>query len=109
FERKCLQTTGVEPVRCDFESGEAKPRVVVVGDGMAANLVPGFVGAAKLKGWQVTTFVKDSCLFSTRPVFSRSAGGPFDDCVRWSENVRKELVQMKPDIVLQAQSYIYRR
>mgnify|MGYP003583685340 CR=1 FL=1 len=109
FERKCLQIEGSAPLSCDFGTEAAGPRIAIVGDGMAASIVPAVLVGAESRGWRVSTFLKDSCLFSTKSVYNRRVAGPLLDCDAWSSNVRKSLLELRPDIVVVVQSAVYRK
>lgn len=108
FADKCLQTKGQDVVSCQYGAQGATVHIAVVGDGAAANAVPAINAAAQGQGWRITTYFKDSCLFSTKPVYSKAVDGGFLDCVDWSRNVLGRLEADRPDIVLVAQSPLYR-
>lgn len=108
FAGHCLHSGKEAVIACEFSAEEPLLDVAIVGDGMAANLVPALVDAGKEGKWRVTTYLKDSCLFSVGPVFSRVSGGDFVECQEWSASVLEKLGKNKPDVVLVAQSPIYR-
>ena len=108
FADKCIRISGATVAECDYGPATALRHVVVVGDSMAANLLPALVAVGASKGWKVTAMVKDSCLFSQTAVYNRLAGGAFEDCRAWSLAVRQRLSEIHPDAVLVAQSPNYR-
>lgn len=109
FEQKCLHIGRGEADSCEFGVSAADIHVAVVGDGMAANLLPALVVAADARRWKLTTFLKDSCLFSKRSVYNRRVDGVFADCDAWNSNVIESLLKLKPDVVVVAQSPVYRK
>lgn len=86
---------------------ETRLRIAVVGDATGANLLPALKEGAVEHGWRVETYLKESCLWSDRPVWNRKLRGAYTGCVGWSGRVARELLRSRPDVVLLAQSPTY--
>jgi len=65
-------------------------RVALVGDSHAASWFPALERAAAEQGWQLVTFLKSSCRWSTY----QDSGGPIEhaSCVSWNDQLSRELV-----------------
>lgn len=105
----CVRSSRVDSVRsCDFGVEGGQVQVAIVGDATGANLLPGLQGAAEKFDWQIRTFFKDSCVFGKTAVHHRLLKGPYTGCVEWSQRVVSALKRDMPDIILVAQSPMYR-
>lgn len=100
YARKCHQNaTGVEPAACVFGKQDAEFSVAIVGDSHAAQWVPALAQVADTNGWQMLSFTKSACPFSTASY--TDAGQPYTACNQWNEAVTKVLTgPEKPDFVL---------
>lgn len=105
----CVRSSRVDSVKsCTFGVDGGQVRVAIVGDATGANLIPGLEGAAEEFGWEIRTFFKDSCVFGRAAVHHRLLKGPYTGCVDWSQRVVSALKRDMPDIILVAQSPMYR-
>ncbi|KQY49814.1 acyltransferase family protein [Lysobacter sp. Root494] len=108
FADKCVQSLRRDQVvSCTYGEQHGQRRVVVVGDSMGANLVPGLKAAAQRNGWRLDTFFKDSCLFSATPVYNRRLKRAFGECSRWAGAVVRRLQAEPADLVVLVQSPQY--
>lgn len=109
FAQGCFSPLPSDRVEsCHFGSEGPGPRIALVGDSMAGNLVPALRGAAGSMGASVSTYLKDSCLFGSVPVYHRRLEDTFAACQRWSSAVAERLLQDPPDILVLVQSPNYR-
>jgi peptidoglycan/LPS O-acetylase OafA/YrhL len=85
-----LELTDSVPAVCDFGSTDpSAPRVALVGDSHAYQLLPTFKRIAEEKGWHLVTYLKGACPLSTTPLSTPGAFG--DACTAWREAVTKDL------------------
>lgn len=98
-ERQCfVQLNDSRPVSCEFGSKDPEaPRVALIGDSHAFQLLTTFQGIADREGWRLTTFFKGACPWSTTPL---STGGAFGAaCADWRSGVQTALEKQRFDVV----------
>jgi len=96
-----VQLNDARPVSCEFGSTASDaPRVVLIGDSHAFQLLTTFQQLAKANGWRLITFFKGACPWSTTPLATTGAFG--DACTQWRAAVTAELKASRPDVVFAA-------
>jgi peptidoglycan/LPS O-acetylase OafA/YrhL len=101
---KCIAANGQsEPYICHYGVKDASVRIAIVGDSHAVHWFPALREAAKHNGWAILGIAKSACAFGSQPVQGKR-GTSFDDCTDWSRNALELLKEVKPDLVISAQS-----
>jgi peptidoglycan/LPS O-acetylase OafA/YrhL len=96
-----VQLNDARPVSCEFGSDAPDaPRVALVGDSHAYQLLPTFQRMADENGWHLTTYFKGACPWSTTPLSTAGAFGAA--CTEWREGVRAGLADADLDAVFTA-------
>ena len=94
----------VQPKSCSWGASAAKVRIILVGDSHAAQWLPALRVIAEKRGWQLTSFTKSACgLADVEFVVGRDKR-PYESCTTWGKNVTREIVKMKPNLVITTQS-----
>lgn len=79
-------------------ASEGTSDVAVVGDSKIAQWLPALEEIGAEQGWQVTSYTKSSCSFSTAvQVLDRE---PYDSCTVWNEELATLLSETQPDVVI---------
>ncbi|WP_424935652.1 MULTISPECIES: acyltransferase family protein [Bacteria] len=93
-----VQLNDSRPESCEFGSTEENaPRVALIGDSHAYQLLPTFQGIAEREGWRLTTYFKGACPWNTTPL---STGGAFGAaCEDWRKGVADRLSAEDFDVV----------
>ena len=91
-----LNNAGV--VSCEFGSDEASaPRIALVGDSHAYQLLATFQTMADANGWHLTTYFKGACPWNATPLSTPGAFG--DACTQWREGVAASIADSQFDAV----------
>lgn len=100
-EQCFVQLTDSRPVSCTFGSDDpAAPRVALIGDSHAYQLLSTFERMADEEGWQLVTWFKGACPWNTTPLATPGAFG--DACTEWRESVSQALADADIDAVFTA-------
>ncbi len=101
-ESQCfVQLNDARPVACEFGSDAADaPRVALVGDSHAYQLLSTFQRMADENGWHLTTYFKGACPWSTTPLSTAGAFGAA--CTEWRDGVGTALAADDLDAVFTA-------
>ncbi|MGP3536528.1 acyltransferase family protein [Microbacterium sp. RD1] len=100
-EQCFVQLNDARPVSCEFGSDDPEaPRVVLIGDSHAYQLLSTFQRMADAEGWHLTTFFKGACPWSTTPLSTPGAFG--QACTAWREGVADQLAERDVDAVFTA-------
>ena len=100
-EQCFVQLQDSRPVTCDFGSDTPDaPRVLLIGDSHAFQLLSTFQRMAEANGWHLTTLFKGACPWSTTPLSTPGAFGAA--CAQWRENAKGVLAASDPDVVFTA-------
>ena len=93
-----VQLNDSRPESCEFGSKDANaPRVALIGDSHAYQLLSTFQGIAEREGWRLTTYFKGACPWNTTPL---STGGAFGAaCEEWRKGVADKLAAEDFDVV----------
>jgi peptidoglycan/LPS O-acetylase OafA/YrhL len=79
---------------CTFGE-DGGPRVALIGDSHAYQYIEAVIDLAEQNGWQLTTYLKGACPWTTAQV-----GGPSsaftDSCAAWQRNLEGELERAEP-------------
>ncbi len=101
-DQQCfVQLNDSRPVSCTFGSvASDAPRVALIGDSHAFQLLSTFQTMAEREGWALTTYFKGACPWSTTPL----AGDPAfaSACTDWRTAVAEELAGSEFDAVFTA-------
>lgn len=96
-----MQLNDPRPISCEFGSREPDaPRVLLIGDSHAHQLLSTFQSMAESEGWHLTTFFKGGCAWNTTPVDRPGAFGTA--CTQWRGDVQAQLDDMDFDVVFTA-------
>ena len=100
-ERCFVQLTDSRSVSCTFGSEDpGAPRVALIGDSHAYQLLPTFQRMADEHGWQLVTWFKGACPWSTTPLSTPGAFGAA--CTEWREGVQRAIDDADLDAVFTA-------
>ncbi len=100
-EQCFVQLTDARPVSCTFGSDEPDaPRVALVGDSHAYQLLSTFERIAEQEGWQLVTWFKGACPWNTTPLSTPGAFGAA--CTDWREGVTSAMADADLDAVFTA-------
>jgi peptidoglycan/LPS O-acetylase OafA/YrhL len=100
-EQCFVQLNDARPVSCEFGSDAADaPRVALIGDSHAYQLLSTFQRMADENGWHHTTYFKGACPWNTTPLSTPGAFG--EACTQWREGVTDALADADLDAVFTA-------
>ncbi len=100
-EQCFVQLNDARPVSCTFGSDAADaPRVALIGDSHAYQLLSTFQSMADENGWQLVTYFKGACPWNTTPLATPGAFGAA--CTEWRESVTAQLAEADMDAVFTA-------
>lgn len=100
-EQCFVQLTDSRPVSCTFGSDDPDaPRVALVGDSHAYQLLSTFQRIADEEGWQLVTWFKGACPWNTTPLSTPGAFGAA--CTEWREGVTAAMADADLDAVFTA-------
>ena len=96
-----VQLTDSRPVSCTFGSDDpGAPRVALIGDSHAYQLLSTFQRMADENGWQLVTWFKGACPWNTTPLSTPGAFGAA--CTEWRERVQNAIDDADLDAVFTA-------
>ncbi|MFB8146954.1 acyltransferase family protein [Microbacterium sp. NPDC056003] len=96
-----VQLTDARPVSCTFGSDDPDaPRVALVGDSHAYQLLSTFQRIAEDEGWQLVTWFKGACPWNSTPLSTPGAFGAA--CAEWREGVTAAMADADLDAVFTA-------
>lgn len=96
-----IQLNDSRPVSCEFGSDDpAAPRIALIGDSHAFQLLTTFQAMAEREGWHLTTYFKGACPWSTTPLATAGSFGAA--CADWRTGVAEELADADFDAVFTA-------
>ncbi|WP_396641457.1 acyltransferase family protein [Microbacterium sp.] len=97
-EQCFVQLNDSRAVTCEFGSDAADaPRVALIGDSHAFQLLSTFERIADENGWHLTTLFKGACPWSTTPLSTPGAFG--EACAQWRENAVEVLDEGDFDVI----------
>jgi peptidoglycan/LPS O-acetylase OafA/YrhL len=101
-DKQCfVQLNDARPVSCDYGSNAADaPRIVLIGDSHAFQLLTTFATLAKDNGWHLTTFFKGACPWNATPLSTPGAFGAA--CTQWRSAVASKLTALHADVIFTA-------
>lgn len=100
-EQCFVQLTDARPVSCHFGSDDPDaPRVALIGDSHAYQLLSTFQRMADENGWQLVTWFKGACPWNTTPLATPGAFGAA--CTEWRERVQSAIDDADLDAVFTA-------
>lgn len=96
-----VQLTDSRPVSCTFGSDDpGAPRVALIGDSHAYQLLSTFQRMADENGWQLVTWFKGACPWNTTPLSTPGAFGAA--CTEWRARVQNAIDDADLDAVFTA-------
>ncbi|TQJ32016.1 acyltransferase family protein [Microbacterium sp. SLBN-146] len=96
-----IQLNDARAQACEFGSDAPDaPRIALIGDSHAYQLLPTFQRLADERGWHLTTWFKGACPWSTTPLSTPGAFGAA--CTEWRDGVRADLADRDIDAVFTA-------
>lgn len=96
-----VQLTDSRPVSCTFGSDDPDaPRVALIGDSHAYQLLSTFQRMADENGWQLVTWFKGACPWNTTPLSTPGAFGAA--CTEWRDRVQNAIDDADLDAVFTA-------
>jgi len=96
-----VQLTDSRPVSCTFGSDDPDaPRIALIGDSHAYQLLTTFQRMADENGWQLVTWFKGACPWNTTPLSTPGAFGAA--CTEWRERVQNAIDDADLDAVFTA-------
>ncbi|KAA1374920.1 acyltransferase family protein [Aeromicrobium fastidiosum] len=99
----CQVDDGIaEPKACTYGDTSSQRTVVIVGDSKMAQWQPTFATMAKREGWKLVQLTKSSCTFADVE-FARENRV---DCRAWGRTVLKDILDLKPDLVIESHRFI---
>ncbi|MEI3844952.1 MULTISPECIES: acyltransferase family protein [unclassified Microbacterium] len=100
-EQCFVQLTDSRPVSCTFGSDDPDaPRVALIGDSHAYQLLSTFQRMAQDNGWQLVTWFKGACPWNATPLSTPGAFGAA--CTEWRERVQRAIDDADLDAVFTA-------
>ena len=96
-----VQLNDARPVSCEFGSEDPDaPRVALIGDSHAYQLLSTFQRIADDRGWHLATYFKGACPWNATPLSTPGAFGAA--CTEWRDSVRAQLADRDLDAVFTA-------
>lgn len=96
-----VQLNDSRPVSCEFGSdADDAPRIALVGDSHAYQLLSTFERMADENGWHLTTYFKGACPWNTTPLSTPGAFGAA--CTEWRDGVTRSMQDRDFDAVFTA-------
>lgn len=100
-EQCFVQLTDSRPVSCTFGSDDPDaPRVALIGDSHAYQLLSTFQRIADEEGWQLVTWFKGACPWNSTPLSTPGAFGAA--CTEWRDGMTSALADADLDAVFTA-------
>lgn len=100
-EQCFVQLNDARPVSCEFGSDDPDaPRIALIGDSHAFQLLSTFQTMAEQNGWYLTTYFKGACPWNTTPLSTEGAFG--QACTQWRGSVTDALADADLDAVFTA-------
>ncbi len=100
-EQCFVQLNDARAVSCDFGSdAQDAPRVALIGDSHAFQLLSTFKTMAEANGWHLVTYFKGACPWNATPLSTPGAFG--EACTQWRDAVRADLAETDLDAVFTA-------
>lgn len=100
-EQCFIQLNDSRPLSCEFGSSDPDaPRVALIGDSHAFQLLSTFKDMAEREGWHLTTYFKGACPWSTTPLSTTGSFGAA--CADWRAGVADQLADSEFDAVFTA-------
>ena len=91
---------------CDYGAGSSSNAVVLFGDSHAAQYFPALKEAADKLGWRLLSRTKSAC--PSIDVLNWHWNRYYEECQRWRENVLAEIREIKPAVVILANSSAFK-
>jgi hypothetical protein len=92
-----------QPFACELTNASSGKTVVLFGDSHADQWSNPVAEIARKKGWRLVAFLKGACPPARVPVWSANLKRKYDECDRWREAAIKEIVALKPALIIVSQ------
>jgi hypothetical protein len=96
-----LQT--VKPKSCVFGSPASDKTVVLFGDSHADHWSTPLIEIARKEGFRLVTYMKSSCRATRMTTYNIKLRRDYTECDEWREQAMKEIIAMKPQMVVISQ------
>jgi len=94
--------------RCTYASTSSSTTIVLAGDSHALSWFPAVNRLATERGWRLVNLTKSYCAFVDVSQWSPSFKRVYTECDKWRENTYRRIEAEKPDLVLIANSRMFR-
>ncbi|MDT0203655.1 SGNH hydrolase domain-containing protein, partial [Nocardioides sp. AE5] len=102
YPNGCQQTElDSTPITCEYGDLDSETVIVVVGDSKVLQYESPLTRIAEDEGWHVISFTMSACAFSTG--MQARSGAPYTNCADWNDQVLDEVLDLKPDLLLNSQ------
>ena len=85
---------------CAFGPSNAAHTAVLMGDSIAGQWTPAVAEVFNRPGWRLLILTKSSCPMVDAPYFYGRIGREYTECATWRKEGLKQLVTLKPDVVI---------
>lgn len=85
---------------CIYGAEKANKTVAFVGDSIGAQWFSILPATFNESNWRIVAYTKSACPMVDEPIFYDRIGKIYNVCSEWRNKVIKELVTMKPDIIV---------
>lgn len=98
-----LDATESAPRQCVFGDRSAAGAIALFGDSHAAQWFSALDSVARVRGLRLVTMTKYGCSASRIANYDRKLKRRFDECERWREASIRQIVEMRPSVLVIAQ------
>ena len=92
------------PKQCVYGAKDGSRTMVLVGDSKISQWQTALDAIGRREGWKIVSITKNHCPFADAGSIT-GAGVLQTDCRAWGENALREVVSLRPDVVLTSQRY----
>jgi peptidoglycan/LPS O-acetylase OafA/YrhL len=90
---------------CAFGPADALHTAVAIGDSVALQWFPAYLGVFAKPGWRLLVATKSSCPMVDEPFFYQRIGREFSECSQWRRDALNKIAALKPDVVILGSTY----
>ena len=98
---------GTQIVPCPLGNPNADKLAVLLGDSIGAQWSPAVGELFAAPGWQVLVLTKSACAIIDKTWYYEKAGGDYEICTQWREQVLDYIAQIGPDVLVIGSSASY--
>lgn len=92
---------------CVFGLPSASHKAVIIGDSIALQWFPALAAVFDRPDWQLVAITKSACPMVDSPIHYARIGREYTECAIWREEALRQIVALKPDMVILGSSYTY--